>query len=257
MIGLEGAGWARFPADRESLAWARAARVAADRAIADPANAHWLQCEGTWFVGVNILDTMPAGNIGDVPLAGPALTALRAAGLWPAAWDRAQVSVIHPGYPRPRAGESAAGFRYRRDRDAAHVDGLMAMGPERRRMMREFHGFILGLPLSEADHGAAPLVVWEGSQQIMARAFRAALAGRKPEDWPEIDLTEIYQEARREAFACCPRVPIHACPGEAYLLHRFALHGVAPWADGAKSERAGRMIAYFRPEIAAKEWLDG
>lgn len=251
------AGWARFPADDRSRAWAAAARIAADRAVADPANRHWLDCGGTWFVGVNVLDTAPTGAVAGVPLAGPALDAIRAAGLWPAAWDRAQVSVVWPGYPRPREGETEAASRYRRDRDAAHVDGLMAAGPERRRMAREFHGFILGLPLSEAGPGAAPFVVWEGSQLVMARGFREALAGRPAEAWPETDLTGVYHAARREVFGTCRRVAIHARPGEAYLVHRLALHGVAPWQEGAAAEEAGRMIAYFRPEIGTGEWLPG
>jgi len=38
-----------------------------------------------------------------------------------------------------------------------------------------------------------------------------------------------------------------AAPGQAYLLHRLALHGVAPWADGAEASADGRMVAYFRP----------
>jgi len=47
-----------------------------------------------------------------------------------------------------------------------------------------------------------------------------------------------------------------ACPGEALLLHRMILHGMAPWADGAAAEPEGRIIAYFRPEFAdVQDWL--
>lgn len=249
-------GWARFPSDARSLAWARAARRVADQAIARPENAHWLQCDGTWFVGVNLLDTSPSGAVGDVALAGPAPDAIRKMGHWPDAWDRAQVSVLYPGYPRPRAGESAGGFAYRRDKDAAHVDGLLPVGPERRRMAQEFHGFILGLPLSETSPDAGPLSVWEGSHTLIAKAFRTALGPLGPDRWPETDVTAVYHAARREAFETCRRVTIHAHPGEAYLVHRFALHGMAPWADGAMAGPEGRMIAYFRPEISPRDWLD-
>jgi len=254
---LGAAGWARFPADARSRAWARAARARAEPALRDPANRHWLQCEGTWFVGVNLLDTAPTGAVDGVPLAGPAPDAIREAGRWPPAWDRAQVSVVWPGYPRPREGESAAAFRYRRDRAAAHVDGLMRDGPDRRRFAREFHGFILGLPLSTAAPEAAPFVVWEGSHAIVARVLRTVLEKEPAGRWPETDITDAYLEARRTIFDTCRRVPIHARPGEAYLVHRLALHGVAPWQDGAKAEEAGRMVAYFRPEIDRKEWLLG
>ncbi len=249
-------GWVRFPACNQTRAWAEAAREAADRAIADPANAHWLQCEGTWFVGVNLLETAPSGAIGGVPLDGASLEVIRSLGLWPRAWDKAQVSVLYPGYPRPRDGESEAGFAFRRDRDAAHVDGLLPVGPERRRKAQEFHGFILGLPLSEAGAEASPMVVWEGSHHMVAEAFRAALRGIDPDHWPETDLTDVYTRVRREAFAACPRVVVHARPGEAYLVHRFALHGMAPWGPGAQAGPEGRMIAYFRPEVPREVWLN-
>ena len=255
MSFLGEAGWARFGADDRSLAWMRTARDAADAAIADPSNAHWLRCEGTWYAGVNLLDTAPTGAIAGVDLAGPAIDALREADLVPQAWDRAQVSVTYPGYPRPMAGESPSAFRYRRDRDAAHVDGLLPVGAERRRMVQEFHGFVLGLPLSEADGDAAPFVVWEGSHRIMAQAFGRALNGISPDDWRDTDLTETYHAARREVFETCRRVAVHCRPGEAYLVHRLALHGVAPWKPGATAEPAGRMIAYFRPEIDPVSWL--
>ena len=34
--------------------------------------------------------------------------------------------------------------------------------------------------------------------------------------------------------------------GEAYLVHRLALHGIAPWGAGATAGE--RMVIYFRPE---------
>ena len=104
---------------------------------------------------------------------------------------------------------------------------------------------------------AAPVVVWEGSHTIMRRAFAAALAGHAEADWPEVDVTDAYHAARREVFDTCRRVTIPARPGEAYVIHRLALHGVAPWAEGAGAEAEGRAIAYFRPELPGGigDWL--
>ncbi len=243
-------GWLKFPADEALTDWLTHAIPAAHTAIAVPENAHWLRCQGTWFAGVNVLPNSAAGEIGaSGPLRGQTVSFLRNMGLPVDSWDRAQVSVVYPGYPKPREGESAGAFRYRRDRDAAHVDGLLPVGEARRRMLRETHAFILGLPLTRTGPGASPLVVWEGSHEIMRAALRDVLAGTPVEDWPNTDVTEAYHAARRKVFDNCARVELTAQPGEAYVVHRLALHGVAPWKDGAVAPKAGRMIAYFRPEL--------
>jgi hypothetical protein len=150
------------------------------------------------------------------------------------------------GYPQPWEGETEAAFRYRRDRDAAHVDGLRRVMPGRRRLLGETHGFILGIPLTETRPDAAPFVVYEGSHELMRRALAARLKGIPAERWAEEDVTEVYTEARREAFETCPRVPVAARPGQAYVAHRLVLHGVAPWGDSP--ETVPRVIAYFRPD---------
>lgn len=248
--GLATIGWARFAWDRRTDDWVQAAEVAGQAALRDPALAHWHQCEGTWFVGVDALNNDARGRVGGVALAGPAPDAL--APLPPL--HRAQVSAIFPGYPRPRKGEGDAAFRYRRDRDGAHVDGLLPEGDTRRRHLREPHAWILGLPLTDTPPDAAPLVVWEGSHHLMRAAFARVFAGVDPARWGDIDVTDAYQSARREVFATCRRVAVHARPGEAYVIHRLALHGVAPWAapDGPP-----RIIAYFRPELARiADWLN-
>lgn len=251
-------GWARFSPEASVLDWARAARVVALERIADPVErARWLQCGGTWFVGVDTLPNGPDGAVaGSGPLMGEAVEAARSLyGTLPL--HRGQVSVVWPGYPRPREGETEAGFRYRQRRDAAHVDGLLAVGPGRKRMLKERHAYILGLPLTDCGAGASPLVVWEGSHERMRSAFAAALKGLPPESWADVDLTEIYHETRRAVFETCPRVEIAAAPGAAYLVHRLALHGVAPWEEGAEAPPEGRMIAYFRPELPGHcaDWL--
>jgi len=73
----------------------------------------------------------------------------------------------------------------------------------------------------------------------------------------EVDITEVYQATRREIFETCRRIELPAKPGEAYLLHRHCLHGVAPWGATATASPDGRMIAYFRPEFAGgvAEWI--
>lgn len=241
-------GWARFEVDSEILRWVQSAKPAALRAVAAPENVQWHQCQGTWFVGVDALPNDARGGVTrDVPLAGAALEFIaQQIGALPPLHP-AQVSVTYPGYPKPRQGETEAGFRYRLNRDAAHVDGVLPIGPDRRRMLKEPHMFILGLPLTDASSDAAPLVVWEGSHERIRAAFQHAFADASPSAWPDIDVTEIYQAARRTIFSECARVELPAAPGEAILVHRLALHGVAPWSASARAEPAGRAIAYFRP----------
>ncbi len=254
MTGVAEKGWARFPADARSLAWAEAARRTGVQVARDPQmQALWLQCEGTWFVGLDALPTAPDGSLDGVPLAGPATDTLAPLPVL----HPAQLSITYPGYPRPRSGESAAAFGYRRNRDAAHVDGITAEGPDRRRMIREPHAFILGLPLTLCDPEASPLVVWEGSHMILRAALTRALAPYDPARWGAIDVTGAYQAARREVFETCPRVPLHADPGQALLLNRLTLHGVSPWREGAFAPPEGRMIAYFRPPMpgGVAAWL--
>jgi len=251
-------GWAIFPSEPAVTRWARTARQAALARMAEPARREaGLACEGTWFVGLDCLPNDADGTVAGVPLTGAARRAAEAVA-GPLPLHPGQVSVVWPGYPQPRDGESEAAFRYRLRRDAAHVDGLLPIGPERRRMLRERHAWLLGLPLTAADAGASPLVVWEGSHHVMRRVFTAALNGIDPRDWADVDLTDAYHAARREAFETCRRVPLAAPPGAAVLVHRMALHGIAPWAEGATAPPEGRMIAYFRPELpdpARADWL--
>lgn len=259
MKALFDKGWAVFAPEPGVLSWAASARVAALARISDPEEtAKSLQCEGTWFVGVDCLRNDATGAVAQSgSLTGAGYDVARALyGALPL--HRAQVSVIYPGYPRPRAGESEAAFGYRLKRDAAHVDGLLAIGPERRRMLRERHAYILGVSLTDCTPEASPLVVWDGSHHIMRRAFERALDGVAPQDWGEVDLTETYQATRREVFETCPRVTLPVPLGGVSLVHRLALHGVAPWGQGADAPPEGRMIAYFRPEfedLKQPSWL--
>ncbi len=250
-------GWARFPYEQAVQDWASAAFEVARELVKDPEERQkWLYCEGTWFVGVDTLPNDPEGSIGARALTGAAFEAAKEMyGTLPL--HRGQVSVIYPGYPRPREGEGDGAFRYRLNRDAAHVDGLLAVGESRQRMLKERHAYILGLPLTDCSADAAPLSVWEGSHHIMRDAFEAALADVPEHEWDNVDLTEIYQATRRRVFDTCKRLLLPAKSGEAYIVHRFALHGVAPWSTEATGPEDGRMIAYFRPELPLGDdrWL--
>jgi len=234
-----------------------AVKPAALAVASDPEQmAHWLRHGGTWFAGVDVLPNDPAGAVpGGPPLAGHALVEASAV-TGPLPLHPAQVSVTYPGYPQQDASESDTAFGYRLRRDAAHLDGLLPVGPERARHLREPHGYILGLPLTEASDGAAPLVVYEGSHEIMRAAFRAAFDGRDPACWGDLDVTQVYKAARRRCFDRCKRVEVTASPGEAILVHRLALHGIGPWAEGAEAEPEGRAIAYVRPILPrVADWL--
>ena len=250
-------GWQRFPLDPALAAWREAALLRARAALGDPAQAFWWRHGATWFVGVGALGNATDASVDGVPLEGGVVDEVARLGLAPTAWDIGQVSVTRPGYPGRDADESEVAHRFRRDRDAAHVDGILPVGPERRRMAQEYHGFILGLPLTDADPGASPLVVWDRSHIRIRDAFRRALADVPPERWFETDITETYQAARREVFARCERLELVAKPGEALLIHRFAVHGIAPWAKGAGAAPEGRVVAYFRPETDRERWLFG
>ena len=228
--------------DPAIAAWAAAALPLATAALA----AEPRRAGGTWTVGLDLLDNAPDGSVTGTPLPWSVL------GLTPEPLHRAQLSTVHPGYPRPDDGEPASANAYRLTRDAAHLDGLLAEGPDKRRKIREPHGWILGIPLT--DNAAAPLVVWPGSAAILRAALLAALRRHPPEDWPDIDVTDAYTSARRQVFATCPRVELPVKRGQATLLHRLTLHGVAPWGDNPETTQ--RIIAYFRPQLASVEdWL--
>lgn len=240
-------GFAVFERDPALARWADAAHSVACRIANDPGiRAANLRHAGTWFVGVDALPNERDGSIAGAPLTGPWHAHVEA----PEHWHPAQLSIVYPGYPGQDPLESDANHRYRITRCAAHVDGLLPIGPDRRRFLKEPHAFVLGLPLNRAT--AAPLVVWPGSHRIMGDAFRAAIGNAEP---TEVDLTVPYQSARRLVFERIAPQPIVAEPGQAILLHRHLLHGVAPWTAGQSAPAEGRMIAYFRPQFSATDWL--
>jgi hypothetical protein len=251
-------GWCQFAGDPRLSAWVDAALPAARASLCDPAQARWLRYQGTWFAGVNALPNDARGNVAaSGPLQGEAVDFIDSElGLRDFAWDQAQVSVCYPGYPQPMTGESPGRTRYRRERDAAHVDGLLPEGPARRRHLREHHGFILGIPMVEYDANASPFVLWAGSHEIVRDVFAQRFEGIAVELWGEEDVTEVYHALREQVFTSCERVEIHARPGAAFLVHRLAVHGMAPWRPDAQAGALGRMICYFRPDpFGPREWL--
>lgn len=241
---MENDGFVLFDADARVVDWARAARRVAKRISSDArVQAINLRHGRTWFVGVDALPNEVDGSVDGVALNGP--------------WDslvpslprhNAQVSIIYPGYPKQDPDESDANHQFRVNRCAAHVDGLLPEGADRRRYAREYHAYILGLPLTPAT--TAPTVVWRGSHRIMQAALSAAIGTAAI---GAVDLTDAYHAARRTVFETCEKVALHAEPGQSYLIHRMALHGTAPW-DGP--DGPGRMVAFFRPEFPdPRDWL--
>ena len=256
MVGdLNHDGYVILPADPAVANWAAAAHPVAIGVAADPAQqVRWLRHGQTWFVGVDALPNAPDGSFGGVPLGG----GWRSHVQLPQNWHRAQLSVVYPGYPGRDAAETDAAHQFRMTRDAAHLDGLLADGPDRRRHLREPHAFVLGIGLNRVGPGASPLVVWEGSQHLIRAAFAAAYAGTDPQGWAKVDVTDMYQRVRAQVFATCPRRVIEPGPGQAVLVHRLTIHGVAPWTPGATCPPEGRMIAYFRPILNdPADWLRG
>lgn len=246
MVGA--AGWRKLGPDPAIAAWSAAALPQAREALAQ-SDEEW-RCGGTWFVGVDALPNTADGSIAGVSLPWGVMQ------LSPVTLHRAQVSTVRSGYPQASPQESPAAFAFRRDRDAAHLDGLLPHGPDKIRRITEPHAWVLGIALNDCGGGASPLVVWEGSHVVMQAALRAALAPHPVDLWAEVDITQAYQAARRRVFAICPRVEVPIVPGEATLLHRHLIHGVVPWAPGAKAPDEGRMIAYFRPLLASvARWM--
>ena len=241
-------GWRQIAPHPAIADWVTAARPLAVAALA--ASGEPLRCGGNWAVGLDLLANAPDGSLGGVAFPWAAV------GLAPEPLHAGQVSAVYPGYPQPSDQESAAAYRFRVRRDSAHLDGLLAMGPDKRRMVKEPHGWILGLPLNDCSAGASPLVVWEGSHEIIRAGLMAALAQHPVAVWGDVDVTDAYAAARARVFETCRRVEVPGQVGGAVLLHRLLIHGVAPWVEGAVAPPEGRMVAYFRPVLASvEEWL--
>ena len=197
------------------------------KSVLNPAHERWLRCGGTWFSGVNALPNSKTGEVGaSGVLAGNTIdfihNKLITTGF---GWDPGQISVCYPGYPQPGESESPNAYNFRRDRDAAHVDGLLPEGIDRRRHLREYHGFILGIPMLNFDQDASPFVVWEGSHELIRSALLCHFENIPADKWGDQDVTNLYKQTRDLVFQECRRVEIFAQPGEAFIAHRLIVHG--------------------------------
>lgn len=244
---LEIKGYTQFAFDPRIETWAQHAAFISPVVLSDPSHNKWWRHQRTWFVGVDALPNDDEGRLPEgPPLAGSVIEFVHEQYGFAGPWHRAQLSACFPGYPQRDPQESEAQHKFRLMRDAAHVDGIHGEGPAKRRHFREAHQFILGIPLNATSAEQSPLVCWEGSHLVMQDMFAQAFAGIPEAQWSAADLTENYRAARQRCFEICRRVIVHAQPGEAYIVHKFALHGVAPWTGGGV-QGASRMIAYFRP----------
>ena len=249
-------GYIEFKHDEQIVKWAEYAGKKGNEILANSSQlAKWLQCEGTWFVGVDVLPNDSGGNFKEVKFPDIFKRLMEKINL--KSYHKAQLSVIFPGYPKPRAGDSEAAYKYRLKRDAAHVDGLLPIGTNKRRHLIEAHGIILGIPLNNTHSGASPIVVWEGSHLIMQKEFSNLLSKVAPSGWKDIDLTDTYKKARRNCFENCKRVVIESPVGTGYALHPLLLHGITPWVSPSKGlESSNRQVAYFRPLLNnVQDWL--
>ena len=252
-------GWTVFASDPAIRSWAEACAPLAERISSDPNHAHWWRCDGTWFAGVNVLPNDARGGVdGEIPpLSGSVISFIeQSLGFEDVAFDAAQISIVTPGYPALGEEDTEASWRFRIKRCAAHVDGLERSMPDRRRKLSETHGFLLGIPLSDANAEQGAFVVWEGSHELMRAAFRERFADTPPESWRSLDITQAYTAARKQVFERCTPVEIAPGLGAAYVMHPLALHGVAPWRGG---DAPARAVAYFRPDTFGGDpeaWLN-
>jgi hypothetical protein len=240
-------GWVKFPYDAAVARWADHVADRATQVAKDPVHCgKWLRSGGTWFVGADVLGNDAQGRVNGSPvLTGQGADFCKLQMNDIDDWGVGQISICYPNYPLQDVDEPDASFRYRVKRDTAHLDGLKPIGVGKRRFYQEFHGVILGIPLSDTPRNAALFVIWEGSHLIFQDMLVRAFKGLPPDVWADQDLTAVYQETRARIFETCERVEITAKKGECYVAHRMALHGMGPWrASGEHTERA---IAYLRP----------
>ena len=215
----------------------------------------------TWFTGINFLDNGPNGDINGKPFSSEIWFEISEKfGSEVKYWDAAQVSICWKGYPIKDSLESENSFRYRLKRYSSHLDGLIPVGQKKRRFAKEFHAFILGIPLLNNSVDAAPLVVWEGSHIIFRDIFRRVYSGLSESEISALDVTEIYHKYRKEVFSSCCTRKVVPYKNQPYILDRHLLHGVVPWKEDINSSSipyednalrlnpmTGRIVTYFRP----------
>ena len=250
---LRTAGWAKFSADAHLEAWAaHVAPIAAALSQNPEYRADWLRHGGTWFAGVNILANDAQGRVEQGLALGGAFVDCLTALHGPMSLDRGQISVTYPGYPAFDGQESAAAHRYRVNRAAAHVDGLLAIGPERRRFVHEPHQYVLGIPLGKSNAEASPLVIWEGSHSLIRAAFKSVLDSLPVAQWGSVDLTEVYHKARKDCFEPLPPKE-HSCPAGGVLCATpFGFAWDCALGDGGTGTTGGAHRGLFSASNAGQ-----
>lgn len=252
-------GWSTVKQDKHLLRWIICAKnTSCKKLFENEVYRSELRCGGTWFVGANYLQNDGSGRLNNVAFEGKAVDSImHKYGKFFNDWDKAQISICYEGYPKPSKGETLKSFNYRKDKFGAHVDGILPVGKGKRRYAREYHTFILGIPLVNFNEFAAPVVVWEGSHRIVRSFLSQTLLKTPIKVWKDQDITELYHNARRQVFLKCKRKTIIVPLGGSYILHRLTLHGIMPWGQFGKAEDDCRMIAYFRPILNKPEyWLN-
>jgi len=251
-------GWCVFKHDQHVENWVSQTLPAARQAISAPQNQQWLRHGGTWFAGVNVLENDRSGKtLNGIALTGNVISFIQETiTKAPVNLDRGQLSVCYPGYPKQSSDESDAAHGYRLRCDAAHVDGLLKE-TNQQRYCREYHDYILAIPMSNFSADAAPFVVWSGSHKLVQSAFQEYLNKISTELWSNTAITECYTNVRKRIFNECERIEIALKPGEAFVGHRLLLHGTRPWHASARADQEGRLICFFRPaSLTIEQWLN-
>lgn len=248
-------GWCVFDYECAVQDWVDSTINEARAVVELDQNKHWLRHGETWFAGVNVLNNDPQGAVPNgIQLDCRALDFIKRLNGKPTALDRGQISICYPGYPKPSSLESEVAYSYRLNRDAAHLDGVLKEGGER--FLKEYHDYILAIPMVEADQHASPFVLWSQSHSIVQARLRDALQNYPVETWADIPIQEVYQSLRKDIFKACERVEVHLKVGQVLLAHRLILHGTAPWRSNAAASKDGRMICFFRPaSLDIEQWL--
>ncbi len=253
-------GWYQFSADDQILGWLESIQTVVGQAIAAPQNQHWWRYQGTWFVGVNVLPNDGRGRVN----AGPTLTGAAANFLAKylkadlGAFDKAQLSIVRAGYPQADKHETKAALAYRRDRDAAHIDGLLKDAVAAGRYAREYHHYLWAIALHDGSLCTSPLVVWRGSHRLIQDSFRRFFADKDIESISQYDVSECYAATRKQVFEQCERVALPLQRGQSVVAHRFLLHGTAPWSRSQRGikQTDARGLCFFRPELKdLHRWL--
>ena len=243
-------GWISFPYSFALNKWAKKVEeIVSSQIFTIPEGDKDLRCGGTWFPGVNFLNNKRNGDVDGVFFPEELKSFIvENEPAFDAVFDKAQISICYTGYHKKMKAESSKAFKFRTDRFSAHIDGILPLGQGRRRFLKEYHSFILGIPINSTSNKASPCVIWEGSHAIVRDAFKKYKEIQNIDTWDTHDITDFYNKLRSEIFNQCIAKTIWVPVGHAYLIHRLSFHGILPWKDNTK-RKSGRMIAYFRPDL--------